>query len=278
MILIDFNGVAISGVMVQLKGSSEFDEDLIRHIILNNLRHARTKYRSECGDMVICCDGPNSWRRSIFPYYKAGRRTAREASTFDWGRLFQIVDKIRLELESDFPYRVLKQEGLEADDLIGALVIYEPGPHAIVSNDKDFFQLLKFPNVSMYSPLKSSEIICSAPERFLIEQIIKGDKGDGIPNVLSDGDTFVSGKRQSPIRTKKLEEWINSRPEDIFSPEILDNYRRNEKLISLFKIPDAIKDKALEAFHNANVNPRSKLLQYFIRFNLRNMLDRITEF
>ena len=36
-------------------------------------------------------------------------------------------------------------------------------------------------------------------EEILREHIIRGDKGDGVPNIHSEDDSFVEGKRQRPI-------------------------------------------------------------------------------
>ena len=44
---------------------------------------------------------------------------------------------------------------------------------------------------------------------FLREQIIKGDRSDGVPNILSDDDIFLRDERQKPINKKRLEEWSN---------------------------------------------------------------------
>ena len=75
----------------------------------------------------------------------------------------------------------------------------------IVSNDKDFQQLQRYPNVHQYSPLKKTQLVCENPEKFLLEHIIKGDVSDGVPNILSDDDVFVNKeKRQKPCGGKKV--------------------------------------------------------------------------
>jgi len=278
MILIDYNGVAISSIMLQMKGADDFDESFIRHIILNNIRHARAKFLDKYGEITICCDGPNVWRKTVFPYYKANRKASREAATFDWPGLFKIMNKIRTELKENFPYKTLLIDGLEADDIIAVLAHQTSGPHVIVSNDKDFFQLQKLTDLAIYSPRESKMVKCDSPDRFLVEQIIRGDKSDGVPNILSADDTFIMNKRQGTITSKKLEHWISSVPENVFDEDTLARYKRNEQLISLMNLPEKVKIATMDEYAKPGVTDRSKLLPYFIKSSLRNMIDKITEF
>ena len=73
MILLDYSQIALSNIIVQKLN----DEDMIRHMILNSIRMYNKKYRGEYGQMVICADGMNTWRRDYFPEYKANRRKGR---------------------------------------------------------------------------------------------------------------------------------------------------------------------------------------------------------
>ena len=70
MILIDYNQIALSNIIVQKLN----DENMIRHMILNSIRMYNKKYRAQYGQMVICCDGMNTWRKQYFPQYKAARK------------------------------------------------------------------------------------------------------------------------------------------------------------------------------------------------------------
>ena len=90
MILVDLNQVMISNLMVQVGGNKnvELDENLFRHMILNTLRSNRTKFGDKFGELVICCDDKNFWRRERFPYYKANRKKYRDESAVDWSTVF----------------------------------------------------------------------------------------------------------------------------------------------------------------------------------------------
>lgn len=283
MILVDLNQVMISNMMVQIGNhkNAEIDENMLRHMILNTLRSNRQKFHNEFGELVICADDKNYWRRARFPYYKANRKKSRDSSELDWSAIFSALNKIRDEIKTFFPYKVIRIETAEADDIIGTIVHTEGTelnsgePILILSGDKDYIQLHRYANVKQYDPTRKRWISHSAPERYLCEHIIRGDAGDGVPNVLSADNSLVVGTRQRPITKKRLEEW-----EDInmMDDEVKRNYLRNKSLIDLGEIPDQIKNKVLEEWNAENQKDRSQLLNYFIKNKLRNLTESITEF
>jgi hypothetical protein len=286
MILVDLNQVMISNLMMQIRNANEVDENLIRHMVLNSLRMYNVKFKEEYGEMVICADDKKYWRRELFPYYKASRKKAREESPLDWNLIFESLNKIRDELKETFPYKVLQIEHAEADDIIATLC-HEYGVYLnaseqekilILSSDKDFLQLQKFVNVYQYSPMQKKFLKESNPERFLREHIMKGDKGDGIPNFLSPDDIFVSDGRQKPVTEKKLNTWVVQDPESFCDEVMLRNYRRNEMLIDLSKIPEDYKQKILESFRNAVSNGREKIFNYFVKHRMKMLMEHIQEF
>ena len=154
--LLDLNQVLISNLMVQINSDpkAKIDEGLIRHIVLNSIRSYVKQFKSKYGEIIICCDSKKYWRREVFPFYKNNRRKDRDKSGFDWGLIFETLNKIRQELKDHFPYKVLEVEGAEADDII-AVLCGRLAPHEdilIISNDHDFIQLLKYENVKIFKP------------------------------------------------------------------------------------------------------------------------------
>lgn len=270
MILIDFSAVAVAAALLSP------DVDVVRHITLNIIRSARAKFHGTYGEVVVCCDSPHTWRREIFPHYKAGRKKSRAESQTDWHRLLDIVAALETEIQQNFPYKVLRVETAEADDIIATLVINRPGEHIIISNDKDFMQL----GTAMYSPIRKEILLADDPEKFLTEHIILGDMSDGIPNVLSAADTFVSGKRQKIIRRLKLEEWLTLPPEQCFNEEQMVRFHQNRSLISLYDIPDQLQQTIL--CHYDSIAPIGKrgppLVKYMQTHKLRNLLQKIEDF
>ena len=289
MILLDLSQVMIANVMVYLTringASQNIDENAIRYMVLNSIRLLRSKFKESYGEMIICCDSNDVWRKDIFPHYKANRKKMRETSTVDWASLFNVLGTIRDELGEHMPYKILQIPRAEADDVIASLC-HEYGKTMrnvgenimIVSGDKDFAQLQKYANVYQYAPVQKKNISVDNPERFLREHIMLGDRGDGVPNFLSDDDTFISDKRQKPVMRKKLDEWSILDPTLFCDDEMLRNYKRNEELINLDKIPKAIQQEVITQFATQTPSSRSKILNYFIRYRLGNLTEHIGEF
>jgi hypothetical protein len=286
MILLDLNQVMISNLMRQIEtANGEVNEDLIRHMVLNSIRMYRTKFK-EYGELIICCDDQDYWRKKIFPYYKAHRKEDREKSALDWSTIFKSLHKIRDELKDYFPYKVIRVAHAEADDIIGVLTakhgVYLNNDDVekilILSGDKDFAQLQKYTNVDQFSPITKKWIRINDAQRFLREHIMKGDRGDGIPNFLSADDTIVTKTRQKPLSSKKLDQWVDLQPEDFCSGETLRNYRRNEQLVDLDFVPDNIRKQVLDQYNNYVVNDRKGLLNYFIKNKLKLLTESVGEF
>lgn len=278
MIFVDFNQVCISNIMQDIKNNSDIEENLVRHMILSSLLMYKQKFGREYGELVICCDSPKSWRKDVFPFYKANRKSYRENSDFDWKKIFLILNKIRDELRESFPYRVIEVDGAEADDIIGQFSLNATEPVLILSSDKDFIQLQSNPNVKQYSIIQKKYLNGINPDTYLKEHIIKGDRGDGIPNILSDDDTFVSEKRQNKLQKIKIESWIQMDPQEFCNDRMYRNYCRNEQLVSLHKTPSDIIDKIVDLYKNYKDNGRSKLFNYFVKHKLKNLMEHIQEF
>jgi hypothetical protein len=288
MILIDLNQVMISNLMMQVsKNGGVIEEDLIRHMVLNSLRGYKQKFASDYGEIVICADDRKYWRKDVFPYYKQGRKKDREASPYDWKMIFDTLNKVKEEIKENFPYKVMQVEGAEADDIIGTIV-HKYGTHLmndstekllILSSDKDFMQLQKFMNVDQYSPMQKKFLRTNNAEEFLKEHIMKGDRGDGIPNYLSEDSVFVTGGRQKPLGPKKIEKIIDLDPDQFCANEFqLRNYSRNELLIDLSKIPSELKERVLNMFDTYKTNPRSKVFDYLVKNRMKHLLEVIQEF
>jgi len=294
MIIVDYSQTAISTLMAELRGrtDAEISLPLVRHMIINAIRSYKKRFGEEYGEIVLACDNKHYWRKRDYPFYKANRKKARDDSGFDWSAIFEALNQIKQEISENFPYPVVEVHTAEADDVIASLVEwtqdndlvqiglgYEPQPVLILSGDHDFAQLQKYKNVSQYSPIFKKWVKSKNPEKELVEKILLGDKGDGIPNFLSDDDTFIEGKRQKPIRKKDLNLWTEQ-PITVWDGTPHEsNVRRNTALIDLSYIPSGLKEDVINNFiEQKGVRDRSKLLNYFIAHRMKNLMDHITEF
>lgn len=280
MIIADYSGIAIASLFSQ---KMELSEGLVRHMILNSLRMYNLKFRAEYGEMVLACDGGNTWRKQLYPQYKANRKKNREQSSVDWPEFFRILSLVRDEIRENLPFKVVHLQGVEADDIIATLTetTQEFGNSdkvMIISSDTDFVQLHQYANVKQFSPMKKSFISEKDPRKYLQEHILRGDSGDGVPNVLSPDDTFTNSLRQTPLRAKVIDEWIANWNElqKVMTVEQFRNFQRNQALIDLSKIPPAKKDEIINTFNSVKVN--NNTLNYLISKRCSQLIGSADEF
>ena len=280
MILIDMNQIAVANLMMNLKmnNSKTIDESMVRHMILNSIRMYRTEYHKEYGEVVLTWDSKHSWRRDYFPEYKASRRKGREESDLNWDDIFGTLNKIRNEIKENFPYKYLEVFGAEADDIIGFLCEENKDEKImIISGDKDFIQLQKYPNVKQWSPITKKDVNGFNPTTYLKEHILRGDTSDGVPNILSPDNTFIDGLRQRPLSRKKIQSWLIGGGSD-WNDEVKRNFQRNSTLIDLSRTPEELKNQIRLEYNNAPHGDRSKLLNYFMQNKLKELTENIGEF
>jgi 5'-3' exonuclease len=276
MILIDNTQILIASIFSQYKNINDVSEDVIRHIVINTYRMYRTRFKEEYGDLVICQDSANPWRRDIFPHYKANRKKAHDKDKEQWDKIFEILTKIRQEVFENFPYKNMRVERCEADDIIATLAknFHQQEKILIVSSDKDFQQLQRFPNIYQFSPIHKDFLKCENPQIHLFEHILRGDTGDGVPNILSDDDTFVDDtKRQKSLSTKKVNNWkFYGVPK-----EHERNYDRNKNLVDLAYIPEEIEQNILQEYALPYAGNKGKVFEYLIKNNMKLILESVDE-
>lgn len=279
MILIDFTQTIIASLMVNLKrNEGEISEDFLRYLILNSLRNYQKRYGPTYGKIVLCTDSGNPWRRDFFPLYKAGRKKARDNDDNDWKLIFDTLQIVKDEIRENFPYHYMYVPNCEADDIIAVLTqrFHKEEDILIVSGDKDFQQLLKYDNVQQYSPNRNDFITPEGgAEHFLKEHILRGDKGDGIPNILSNDDCLDLGIRQTPLRKPILEKYLRISIEN--DDKYFRNYIRNRTLIDFDLIPNEIIDSINTEFDNTNP-AQGKVYDFLREKRITQLLDNIGDF
>lgn len=267
--------------MAQTRGKSDIkpNKEMIRHMVINSLRGFNLKFKEQYGTMVLCADAGDPWRRDIYPNYKHARRKGRVDSATDWDNIFNCITEIKNEIAENFPYTMMYIEKAEADDIIGALVFNHTNtPIMIISGDKDFIQLQSNTNVKQYSPIQKIFVGEGLDaKKFLHEQIIKGDRSDGIPNILSPDDIFLTKEKQRPINKKRLEEWSTTDKIPLGS-ETSKYYERNKRLIDLSCMPKELERTIINTYNEYKIPSRSKLLPYFMQHKLKALMTNIGDF
>ncbi len=276
MLLLDFSPIMIAATLEHFNTeSSPIAENLLRHVALQSLLYYKDKFLKEKEEMVLCLDGRNYWRKSIFPYYKQNRKQQHEVSKFDWHKFYEFFNTIKHELKHDLPIKTLEIEGCEADDIIAILALKMSSDKVtIVSSDKDLIQLQSLnKNIKQWSPFHKKYITHKTNDYNLFEHIVRGDATDGIPNILSDDDVFmVKEKRSRPIRAKMIENWQQNLSE-IQNTSLNEKFMRNKTLIDLTAIPTEISDRIINYYEQYKI-PTTSVFIYFFKHKLVKLLER----
>lgn len=282
MLLIDASNRVFSTVLEYHRSTGEqADIQLIRHLITDGLRVDKKRLAEFADEIVMCFDGRKYWRREFFQHYKAKRAAGREASSFDWDAFFPAYDQFKQELREFFPIKCVEVEGAEADDIMGVLAsrYADVKKVCVASSDKDMVQLQQNmnPKIKQYSYFHKKFLTPKTSKYDLFEHVVKGDSGDGVPNILSPDDVLITpGSRQRPISSKKLEEWRAKG--GLFEPEnfctdtqMLERFQRNRTLIDLRKIPGDLAQKIDDAYTEYEV-PKGKMFGYLTTNKMMKIL------
>lgn len=308
MILVDFSQILLSAIYADAsaqecaKHPSLESSQMLKHYVLNSLRYINKTHSKKYGKIVICTDA-QSWRTDIFPHYKWARKQkrAKDDSGIVWDFVYQISDEVKDVISAYLKYPLISVPGAEGDDCIGTLTKYistngtkteteenlfeshEPEPILIVSSDKDNFQLHRYPNVKQFCPREKKLISPKEkPELCLMEKIISGDSGDGIPGILCADDHFVnppakrvvlSAKKRAIIESAILDGTIDTLPE-------YANYLRNQRLISYEFTPQNIQDQIILLYNTHKNQPPNKMgmMNYLISHKMKVLVGQLTDF
>ncbi|QPX63276.1 putative RnaseH ribonuclease [Campylobacter phage F352] len=200
MVLIDFMHLAFKSLYVAVgkdmyskqKLSFEKYHGMFVHLVFNYLKLVQTEYARDYGnEIVLALEGSNSWRKSYYPEYKTNRKLS---DVFDWeNEVFPAINEIIDVIKKSLPYKVLRVKGAEGDDIIAVLANHTVKPVLVVSEDKDFMQLLINKHITLFKPIKKEffrNIEESEITKTLTMHILLGDKADNIPSIM-EGTTFT---------------------------------------------------------------------------------------
>jgi len=328
MVIVDYSGTVISTLyasklmdMFKLDNPEEPDINLVRHAILNTLRSYKKTFERRAGkEVIIAADGGRSWRKDYFNFYKSSREKNRKVSDLNWYKIFEVMNILLNEIQESLPFLTLKIPTLEADDIIAVLCkeyaksfcsSYSSQTHSlfddfqssntssdvsiIVSEDRDFHQLQKYEGVEQFLPRKKSFFKDKDPHYSLMLKIINGDPGDGIPNILSDDDTFAEeSKRQSVMTEKRLNQiipWASKQiyyKDGLYDPSlalpnlnVVNGWCRNRRTIDLDFIPEDKAKLVLSEFSKQKQNKENtpnQTMDYFFTHKCKYLISDIQDF
>lgn len=151
----------------------------------------------KAGTIIVCADGGSSYRKDIFPEYKANRKerfadqTEQEAKEFEMF-MAEFQDTLTLIKEK---YPVFHFRGVEADDIAAYITqSIDYDECWLISSDKDW-DLLISDKVSRFSTVTRKETTVHnwdehydfEVEDYITFKCLTGDKGDNVPGVPGVG-------------------------------------------------------------------------------------------
>ena len=245
------------------------------HLMFTSVNKVVKKYGAD--HVVFCLDG-RSWRKDFYPPYKKNRQDTRDRRTEkeieEDTQFFEIFENFNKYIQERTNCTVLKNNNVEADDLIARWIALHPtDDHIIVSSDSDFYQLLTN-HVVQYNGItdqlitldgffdyKNNPVIDKKtkepkmppnPKWLLFEKCMRGDSADNVFSAFPGVRKKSTKKRIGLLEAfedmdKKGYAWNNlmlqhwTDHNDV-EHRVLDDYERNKHLIDLTAQPENIKD------------------------------------
>lgn len=265
----------------ELETKTKEGENVFRHIVLSEILSINQRFSQKYGEIIICCDGLQYWRKQIFPYYKASRKQKRAQSPLNWHFVFSCFEKMIKELDSNSQFKVIRVNEAEADDVIAILTkhFWEKNPEQkilIVSGDEDYCQLQKYSTVEQFST-RFNKFIKAEDCEGIQTKVLKGDYGDGIPSVLNDDNIYVEGIRATPLRKTMIEKLLTEGFENCSNAKIKQNWERNNNLINLDRIPKYIESAIIDCYNKElqKNNTEQMLYDYLINTNCEQFVSEM---
>lgn len=175
-------------------GSTKFVDDY-----LNTVYSLAKSY--DAGTIIAAADwGGSSYRKEIYPEYKANRKELVEKQTEEEKeqarKFFDEYERVLEALDKQKSIKLLRYKGVEADDIAAYVVsrLHDYGFNQawLISSDRDW-DLLVGPYVSRFSYVTRKEHTLDTwdypvpPEHYISYKVLTGDSGDNIPGVPGVG-------------------------------------------------------------------------------------------
>ena len=153
------------------------------------------------GTIIAAADwGGSSYRKTLFPEYKANRKELVEKQTSEEKeasrKFFDEYERVLEALDKHPRIQLFRYQGVEADDIAAYLVsrLHDYGFDQawLISSDRDW-DLLVGPHVSRFSTVTRKEVTLDTwdypvtPEQYISYKVLMGDSGDNIPGIPGVG-------------------------------------------------------------------------------------------
>lgn len=256
------------------KNPEEYAAELIFHRSLEKIITCAKKFKAD--GILIACDGSDgSWRKKIYPEYKANRDKERDIF-FD--EVKETMDRLYTFFNEATNIPAIKVDGAEADDIIAVASRLTPHDSVIISTDKDFVQLIDH-KTSLYSFSQDIMRTTEDPDYELFLKCIRGDRGDNITSAYPRvRETKLKEAWENPLEMANLLETV--RKED--GLKVADVYNRNRVLIDLNNIPDEIIEEIGSAIIEAASKPNKynyvETVRYLAEMELKTLAADVNSY
>lgn len=158
-------------------------------------------------DFLCCADDADwrpEWRVTLIESYKSHR--AEEGSAQEEAELLLAPQMpVLFEILELCGIPVIGHPDYEAEDVIGTLAERAPGRVAIVSGDRDLFQLVRDPDIFILYPRRGVSEVDIVDQSYIESKyeipgrayrdfaVMRGDPSDGLPGVRGIGPKTASG-------------------------------------------------------------------------------------
>lgn len=259
-ILIDFHNLAYRMFFSVKSSFGSFHGDAWNFFVIKSLTKLLQSLQlfDNIDNVVLCVDNPLSWRKIIYPEYKANR-VKKDEDKEEWQEFYSEMDKFLLFVKEALPIGVVKVDLAEGDDII-ATICSSFENYVIVSTDKDFIQCLDYgSDIKIYNPITESYVCSQDPNRELQIKCYVGDKSDNIPNVANK------------VGPKTAEKIIDGKKELTY--EMRKNEKFNRFLIDFNFMPNIVYKNIIDQFEDVIGSEKNFDDQKFMKFCVDNSMD-----
>ncbi len=252
--------------------------DYWRHLVVASVQAYVSK--SDYDRVIIAYDARHYWRKDIYPEYKGNRKKQRDDSIINFDNFLPILDQFILEFKAIFKslYHI-EIDNAEADDVAAVLTKHfsDSGESTeLITTDKDFNQLLKLKNVSIFNPIKKEMVKCLNPEKELQIKCITGDRGD---NIFAIKPKCGPATAEKLLRSGQLAEFVLMEESNLSTEQnlMVKNYKRNIQLIDFEYIPTTIKKSIINGYNDYKLDRFSQVdvLHWCNKHNLKALSSQM---
>ena len=191
------------------------------HTILYSMRKEWNTFN---GTHCVCFLEGHSWRKKVYPQYKANRVVAQQAKTEreqEDGQILQgAFDDLIDFIDTYTNITVLQNPHAEADDMIALWIESHPDDkHVLISSDSDFYQLLRHPNLLIYDPVKNIRVTQDGIRNdknelleFVVDSTAKIKPGKPNPNFVVPADWYTYALFLKCVRGDKTDNIFSAYP------------------------------------------------------------------